>query len=523
MGASLFARLSLVFAVILLALGLMTLAIAYRSQQRYFEEFTQELNRPVAMYMADQTRLFVDGQPDSQALKDLASHVMMINPSLQVYLLDRQGKVLGQMNGESDARLQQVNLLPIQQFLSDEPRLPVYGDNPALPGQQRVFSAFPVTGEQAGNTGCEQCGYVYAVLGGERHNSLWHSLGASYALRDTSTLFAGVILFALGAGMALFFLMTRPLRAMTAAMGQWRLVADQPVHTGSADSIRAERKGNELQVLESTCRAMAERLNQQYQVLETADRRRRQFLTSVSHDLRTPLTSLSGAIETLLLKKDKISKQEREHYLLLAQRQGGRLWRLIAQVFELARLDSGEVKAQIERIPLSELVFDTVQDLEPLAQERGVLLQVAKSGDERSVFVVADMGLMQRVLENLMTNAIRHTSEQGRVTISLEVLSDSRVLVAVEDTGKGFPFVLAGCSLAAVEEMTTSSGESVATHPSTVDRQRLAGGGSVALHGSGLGLGIVQRVLAMHDCEALVWSQPGQGSRICFELQRCQS
>ena len=523
MASSLFARLSLVFALILLALGLMTLAIANRSQQRYFEEFTQELNRPAAMYMANQTRLFVDGQPDVQALGELASHVMMINPSLQVYLLDHQGMVVGAMNGATEARQQVVDLEPIRQFLSEEPRLPVYGDNPAVPGQRRVFSVFPVDGSQAGNTGCDQCGYVYAVLGGERHSSLWESLGASYAVRDTSVMLAGVLLFALGAGMALFFLMTRPLRAMTAAVGQWRLAAGQPVDANAVGSADLRQEGNELRALESTCRAMVESLNEQYQALDAADKRRRHFLTSVSHDLRTPLTSLSGAIETLLLKKDTLGDQDLEHYLLLAQRQGGRLWRLIAQVFELARLDSGEVTLQAERFPLSELVSDTVQDLDAMAEERGVVLLVNCQCDEKSMFVEADMGLMQRVLENLLTNAIRHTPEGGRVTITLEVPCDTRLKVAVEDTGRGFACALEGCSLTGIDELTRSGTESSLARATSVDRRHLEHGGSIALHGSGLGLGIVQRILAMHGSEAFVWSWPGKGSRICFELPVCQS
>ena len=87
-------------------------------------------------------------------------------------------------------------------------------------------------------------------------------------------------------------------------------------------------------------------------------------MTSVSHDLRTPLTSLSGAIETVLMKNEQMSATEQQRYLQLAQRQANRLGRLISQVFEMARLDSGDVKLQAEQLSLSDLVFDTVQDLE---------------------------------------------------------------------------------------------------------------------------------------------------------------
>ncbi len=519
MLSSLFVRLCLVFTVILLCLGLLTLAIANRNQQRYFEEFTQELNRPVAMYIATQKRLFVDGEPDHQVLRELAAHAMVINPSLQVYLLDRQGRVLESLAGEPDAIQRQVDLAPIQRFVSGQAHLPLYGDNPAVPGQKRVFSAFPVTGGQAGNSGCELCGYVYAVLGGERHSSLWQSLAASYALRDTVAMFAVVLALALLAGMALFFLMTRPLRAMTASLGQWRLAVDRAADTNPVMHRGAVvTRGNELKDLENTCQAMLDRLNQQYQVLDTADRRRREFLTSVSHDLRTPLTSLSGAIETLLIKHDSLNDEERQHYLLLAQRQGGRLWRLIAQVFELARLDSGDIEVHLERFPFSELVFDTVQDFEALARERSIALQLDVPCKDKSLWVMADMGLLQRVIENLLANAIRHTARGGRVAITLDRKNDSVVQFEIRDSGCGFSRPLVGCSLAAIRDITGPAEKSLDCHVQNCERGRIQSNDRLALQGSGLGLGIVQRILTLHDSEALVWSQPGEGARVRFEL-----
>ena len=379
--STLFSRLSLVFTGILLCLGIVALNIGHRSQQRYFEEFTQELNRPVAMYMANQTRLFVDGQPDKQALVDLASHVMMINPSLDVYLLDPLGRILAAAPSNNAVIDQMIDLQPLRRFLSDQNHLPQFGDNPLLPDQENVFSVFPVSGAEAQNSGCKPCGYVYVVLGGTSHRSLWQSLSSSYTLQAGATMFGGVLMFALFAGIAVFFMMTRPLRAITRSLGEWRLAAanGEADHGGRTPLLKAStgQPLDELQALEQTCMAMAKRLDQQFMALDSADRRRRAFLTSVSHDLRTPLTSLSGAIETLLVKSEQISEADHLRYLQLAQRQANRLRNLISQVFELARLDSGEVTLQVERLSLSDLVFDTVQDRsDAMAEERGVVLQL---------------------------------------------------------------------------------------------------------------------------------------------------
>ena len=449
--STLFSRLSLVFAGILLCLGLVALNIGHRSQQRYFEEFTQELNRPVAMYIANQARLFVNGQPDKQALAELASHVMMINPSLDVYLLDPQGGILAAAPANNAVIDQAVDLLPVLRFLSDQVHLPLFGDNPAVPGQKQVFSVFPVSGAEAQNSGCEPCGYIYVVLGGARHRSLWQSLASSYTLQAGATMFAGVLVFALFAGIAVFFMMTRPLRAITRSLSEWRLaIANDETGQGVRMPLLEAGTGqplDELQALEQTCMSMAKRLDQQFMTLDSADQRRRAFLTSVSHDLRTPLTSLSGAIETLLVKSEQISEADHLRYLQLAQRQANRLRGLISQVFEMARLDSGDVKLQLELLSLSDLVFDTVQDLESEAAGKGVNLTVSNASRSANVPVFADMDTIQRVLENLVFNAIRHTPQGGFVRVSIQQGAEQIGIVEIIDSGGGFCRPMEACPL----------------------------------------------------------------------------
>ena len=504
--SSLFSRLSLVFTGILLCLGIVALNIGHRSQQRYFEEFTQVLNRPIAMYIANQTHLFVDGRPDKQALAELASHVMMINPSVDVYLLDLQGNILAAAPSNDAVLDQAVDLQPLLRFLADQDRLPLFGDNPADPGQKHVFSVFPVNGADTQNSGCESCGYLYVVLGGASHRSLLNSLSSSYTLQAGATMFAGVLVFALVAGIAVFFMMTRPLRAMTRSLGEWRLAMgnDEVDHAARTPPIKL-RMGqplDELQALKQTCMSMAKRLDQQFMALDSADQRRRAFLTSVSHDLRTPLTSLSGAIETLLLKGEQLSEMDHLRYLHLAQRQASRLRSLISQVFEMARLDSGDVKLRLERLSLSDLVCDTVQDLESEAAAKGVDLTVSNASRSANVPVLADMGLIQRVLENLVFNAVRHTAQGGFVRVSIQQRADKNGVVEIVDSGDGFCRSMNACPLSDCIELDDV-------------RENLPSGNAES---SGLGLRIVQRVLALHDSEALVWSQPGQGTRIRFTL-----
>lgn len=504
---TLFSRLSILFTLILLCLGLVTWVIAHQSQQQYFEEFTQELNRPVAMYIAQQMPLLLDGRPDSEALSELASHVMMVNPSLEVYLLDDNGSVIATALGDAQIRKQSVDLQPIHSFLSGDTRMPIYGDNPKSLDQKNVFSAYPLADAASENPACDPCGYVYAVLSGQRTQPVLQSLASSYSLQSSTGMLGGVLLFALLAGIVVFFTMTRPLRAMTASISQWQLAATsaQPLVQLKSPIANETCAKNELKELESTCHAMAARLAAQYQALDDSDKRRREFLTRISHDLRTPLTSLCGSIETVLMKGSNISSIEAQEYLSLAQRQGNRLQQLITQVFELARLDSGEYVLQLERVSLQELAIDTVQDLQPFATQNGVRLEAHPATPIEAGNVQADMGLLHRLLDNLLTNAIRHTPAGGLVSLTIN-RRDNGMEVEIADSGCGFTKSMNDCSLSAVGESNQSWWQG--STPSACQNT------CTDSHGTGLGLGIVVKIVDLHGGEARVWSTAGKGTKI---------
>ena len=497
---SLFSRLSILFTLILLVLGTLVWVIAHQSQQRYFEETSQQLNRPIAMYIAEQLPLYVNGNYDKRALESLAAHVTIINPSLKIYLLDPDGEVVAEASESGDDAVSgvTVSLDPIKKFLSSTDTSPVYGDDPRAPEQRRIFSAYPLADSGIGISGCEPCGYVYAVLGEEQIMSAWQALMSSDTLQFSTLMLATVLLCALLAGLSIFFLLTRPLRAMTESIAQWRLVASGLHNDVSGEMLHASRhRGNELQLLERTCQSMAQRLSRQYVELEGADKRRRQFLTSLSHDLRTPLTSVTGALETVISKSKSLSPDERERFLIIAYRQSGRLHRLIEQVFELARLDSGELALTMEPVSVQELAMDTAQDFEPHASKKGVALRFEPASNKVDYRVNADLRQLNRVLINLLSNAIQHTPQGGSVSLSTLRHVKRGVVVTVTDSGCGFARMLVDYPLSQIDSTMYSAN---------------------ARSGTGLGLGIVSRILALHGTEAKVTSRPDKGTQIRFCL-----
>lgn len=112
------------------------------------------------------------------------------------------------------------------------------------------------------------------------------------------------------------------------------------------------RPGNEVAVLENRFIDLARQIADQWDRLADSDRQRREFVANISHDLRTPLTSLLGYLETLTLKDEWLTAEERRQYLTIALRQGNKVRHLSQQLFELARLEHGGIKPQRERFAM---------------------------------------------------------------------------------------------------------------------------------------------------------------------------
>jgi signal transduction histidine kinase len=239
---------------------------------------------------------------------------------------------------------------------------------------------------------------------------------------------------------------------------------------------------------------MAQRITDQIQALTEKDSLRRELVVQVSHDLRTPLASLHGYLETLRMKESSLQSAERVEYLDIALRHSTRMRRLVEDLFELAKLDAKDIRPSIEPVALGELAQDVVQQYRLVAQRKGIHL--ALEGARELPFVSADIGLIERVLENLIDNAIEHTPSRGGISVSTRVQGHS-VTLQVSDTGSGIPS----------EDL-----------PRIFDRFFQAGGGSGDGQHAGLGLAIAKRILELHDSSIHVISKLGAGTTFSFSL-----
>jgi signal transduction histidine kinase len=484
-------RLSLVFSVLLHACCGASAWLQIRSSDLHEKEVVQSLSKNLADHIAHRTTLMDANGLRPDAVRQLFGQLMMVNPSVEVYLLDNAGRIKGDDAPAGHVRREQVDLAPIRRFIAGD-ALPILGDDPRSIDGKKVFSAAPLQ-----TNGQPPSGYIYVVLLGEEHDALAARVAASSVLRTTLWSMALVALLGLLAGLTAFGLITRPLRRLTDAMR--RFDADRPdvqppmQSQTQADVPRSGPAGqrDEIAVLEATFAQMARRISDQWRALTRQDQQRRELIANISHDLRTPLTSLHGYLETLSLKADTLGDTERSRYLGIALAQSVKVGRLAQALFELARLEHGNVQPVLEPFSLVDLVQDVFQKFELPAEARHIRLRAGIP--PRLPNVCADLGMIERVLTNLLDNAIRHTPAEGAIDVDL-TYQEGKVEVTVSDTGPGIP---------------AAQREGLFERPFSASGSR---------RGGGLGLLIVQRMLQLHHSQIHLVDRAGPGTSFRFEL-----
>jgi signal transduction histidine kinase len=237
---------------------------------------------------------------------------------------------------------------------------------------------------------------------------------------------------------------------------------------------------------------LARSFNEMATQLEELFDARKQLVAWASHDLRTPLASIQAMLEAL---EDGLAEPER--YLPALREQVRTLGLLVDDLFELARIDAGVLSLEIEEAPLPRLVESCLRGLEAEAKARKVALEAGLDGSIPAVRCAPDK--VERVLYNLLTNALRHTPSDGAVAVVIEPLREE-VQVTVEDTGEGMPAE----SLRRVFDRFWRG-----------DRAR-----SRETGGAGLGLAIARGLVEAQGGRIWAENRPGGGARISFTLPK---
>ena len=476
---SLYWRISASFLFLLLLLGLAYVLITAVAADRYFNETTQRLNAHVAESMLKEVTPFVDGQVNKKAVGKIMHSMMAVNPSLEVYLTDPDGKILSFVVFDKKVKLKRINLKPVHEFIRTGGQHYVLGDDPRNPGKSTIFSATEVKDKD------QVLGYVYMVLASEQYDTITANLIGSYWLRVGTNAFILTLLAAFTIGLILIWLVTKNLRIIIQTFKRFE--------DGDLDArIPEKQMKGELLVLSRNFNDMADTILRNIDELKQVDSLRRELIANVSHDLRSPLAIIHGYIETLLIKDEKLSPAERKKYLQIIMDGSVRLKTLVSDLFELSKLDANQIQLNKENFFINELVADAMQQHRIFAEKKAIVLHADIS--QKLPMIEADIQLMERVIQNLLSNAIQYTPENGQINIKVSK-TENAVEVELKNSGEGIP---------------------EKDIPHIFDRYYKISKAKSNIASTGLGLAIVKKILDLHHISVQVKSKVGDFTSFSF-------
>ena len=478
---SLYLRLSLVFLFLTLSLALVIGWQSLQSATRFVDESEQKLNRELAGILAVDFQPFLVDSIDTASIQDKIEYFIGINPKIDIYLLGNTGmiKALFVPSGREPI-MGALDTEPMNQFLAGA-ELPLWGQDPLSETGMKPFSVAPL--EIMGEQGC----YLYVVLGSDEYDTTAAMIEDSYIMRSLLQNVVLVLLVTVIVGLLLFAIITRRIGHILRSVKKFA--------QGDYSARIELQGGDEVAQLATTVDQMAETIEENIRRLEDEDRLRRELVANISHDLRSPLASIRGYLETILIKMDDLSPEELTQYVETGIAGTMRLNRLVEDLFELSKLDANQISLQAEPFALNDLVQDVVLQFQPNASEAGISL-IAEFQDDPSL-AFGDIGLVERAMSNLIDNAIKYTPEGGEVRVVPK--SDGKhIQINVIDTGNGIP----EAELPYIFDRFY-----------TVDKSRNQVEGA-----TGLGLAITKKIVELHESTLSVTSRLNAGTTFSFWL-----
>ena len=448
----------------------------------------QNLHLALAEHLVQDNPLIKEGVYDYAALENLFHTLMLLGPAFEFYFVDENGKILTYSAEPGKVKRTHINLAPLKKLINNPAAAPIYGDDPRNKAQQKIFSVAPVFNND------KLQGYLYVIIGGEAYDTSLNTIKNNDKLWLAALWLGAALAFLLIAMLILLRFFTNPIQRLARDVSN--IEAANYSLTDTKLSNYSTQKSNEVHSLGRNIQAMVTRIDEQFKALEQSDKQRKELLTHLSHDLRTPLASLQGFLEVLNQSRSQLSVQEQQAYLHVSLNNCAQLKQLIEQIFELAHLENGEISIHRETFNLGELIYDCIAKFSLTAEKKGLNLTVEPAICDFPV--VADIAKLERVLSNLIDNAIRHTPKGGSIAVNVKRIDEKQLFVQVSDTGVGIKHDELNAIFNPHYQASNSNNEG---------RQQ-----------GGLGLAICKGLLKLMDSEINVQSELGKGTMFSFNL-----
>ena len=242
-------------------------------------------------------------------------------------------------------------------------------------------------------------------------------------------------------------------------------------------------------------------LEASYGELKKLDEMKDNLLHMVSHDLRTPMTSIVGYAYILHDRMGSLDEKDQKDYLAIIIKEGERLTRLISDLLDLQRFEAGRMELEFENLDIVEMVRESLQVFQGSVKMQDICLN--QNLPDEKILVQGQYDRLLQVMSNLLSNAVKFTPQGGQITVSVDKISEDNkfesVRVSVTDNGRGIP----------KEFQQAIFNKFHQAHKKMRDQGE----------GSGLGLALVRETIECHGGRVGLESEPGQGSIFYFILQ----
>ncbi|MEP6738740.1 MAG: HAMP domain-containing sensor histidine kinase [Caldimonas sp.] len=499
-------------ALTIFATGLLTALLVIATVVYSFQRFENEtayrrgtafLGRVVSMY----DNIFDMHEQSPDEFQRWLRALVLFEPDTELYLLDLQGTVLAKTGPAKLRAGTRVALAPVRESIERSDAAFVMGDDPERMDAGAVIVAKPVRRAIA-QTEAQAAGYLYLVLHTQQlPEGRWDVLRSSFARPALGLVLAVVALTTLLAALIIASV-TEPLRRLTTAvatLSQRGLAEGLAVAPGSA---LPQPSKDEFGQLTSAFEMLLDICRRQWNALRRTDHFRREGVSNLSHDLRSPLTATVACLETLEARWGDAGEREDDRRLVeIALRNTRNAARMVRSLGDLAKLDEPEFTLRTEAVDAGELLDDIALRFAERASRQGVQLLADHEpvGAEVDASLAPgaharlDVELFERAVANLVDNALKFCPRGSTVRLAARARGD-RVEVSVADDGPGIP----AADLPLLFDRFYQSRPTVA--PATAEG------------GRGLGLAIVKRIAELHGGDVAVESTLGQGTRVVLTL-----
>jgi signal transduction histidine kinase len=443
---------------------------------------------------------------EPQEFRAWLRNMVLFEPDTQLYLLDLQGTVLATSGSAKLPPGFKVALQPVLQAVGQSDAAYVMGDDPERMDADAVVAVQPVRLATMQATD-PVVGYLYLVLhAGELPEGRWAALRMSVA-RPALGLILAVVAFTTLLSVLIIVSVTRPLQRLTEAVST---ISQRGLDSGlenAPQTLLPAVTPDEFGQLTRAFEMMLATLRKQWGELRRLDHFRREGVSNLSHDLRSPLTATAACLETLesrwAARGDAVSADAAadlggdRRLIEIALRNTRNAARLVQSLGDLSKLDEPEFKLNLEVVDAGELLDDICIRFAERASKLGVELRADHSGG--AAHAPLDVELFERAVANLVDNALKFCTPGACIELAARPV-DGRVIVSVKDDGPG----IAETDLPHLFDRFYQSRQSVA--PATGEG------------GKGLGLAIVKRIVELHNGAVSVVSRPGTGTEVVLSL-----